>query len=128
MSSAQFEIPLAPVPAARLRFARGRTYYPPKYTKWKGDAARILPAIVENAGILVPLECPVILDMTFVMPVTKGEGKMVKADIDNLSKAVMDALNGIAWVDDEQVVSLSAIKTPVRPGTEPRILCRIEPR
>jgi crossover junction endodeoxyribonuclease RusA len=116
------------VPAARPRFARGRTYYPPKYNKWKGDAARILPAIVENAGILVPLECPVILDMTFVMPVTKGEGKMVKADIDNLSKAVMDALNGIAWVDDEQVVSLSAIKCIPLNGTEPRILCRIEPR
>jgi Holliday junction resolvase RusA-like endonuclease len=29
-------------------------------------------------------------------------------DIDNLVKLVLDALNGVAWLDDQQVVSLVA--------------------
>ncbi|OXE37422.1 MAG: hypothetical protein CGW95_01600 [Phenylobacterium zucineum] len=29
-------------------------------------------------------------------------------DIDNLAKAVLDGLNGVAYVDDRQVISLSA--------------------
>ena len=33
-----------------------------------------------------------------------------KVDVDNLSKFVMDSLNGITYDDDQQVVSLSAIK------------------
>jgi len=33
-----------------------------------------------------------------------------KPDIDNLSKIILDALNGYAWKDDAQVAELSAIK------------------
>lgn len=33
-----------------------------------------------------------------------------KPDVDNIAKLVMDALNGLAWHDDSQVVSLSAHK------------------
>lgn len=34
----------------------------------------------------------------------------VKPDIDNMTKAILDSLNGIAWDDDSQVVSLIANK------------------
>ena len=34
-----------------------------------------------------------------------------KPDIDNVIKAVLDALNGIAWRDDAQVVNLTATRT-----------------
>ena len=33
-----------------------------------------------------------------------------RPDIDNISKIVMDALNGIAWHDDSQVISILARK------------------
>lgn len=33
-----------------------------------------------------------------------------KPDIDNVAKIIMDGLNGVAWDDDKQVVSLTAIK------------------
>lgn len=43
---------------------------------------------------------------------------LVRSDIDNVCKLVMDALNGIAWVDDKQVVWLQADK---QYGAEPRV-------
>ena len=33
-----------------------------------------------------------------------------KVDVDNLAKAVMDALNGVAWGDDSQVVKITIFK------------------
>ena len=35
-----------------------------------------------------------------------------KPDIDNVAKAVLDALNGVAFEDDKDVVSLKAVKLP----------------
>lgn len=34
----------------------------------------------------------------------------LRGDVDNYVKTILDALNGIAWVDDSQVVKLTAIK------------------
>lgn len=34
----------------------------------------------------------------------------IRADIDNLAKAVLDGLQGVAFLDDRQVVSISAEK------------------
>ena len=36
--------------------------------------------------------------------------KLRRGDIDNYAKLIMDALNGVAWVDDRQIVTLSARK------------------
>jgi Holliday junction resolvase RusA-like endonuclease len=50
------------------------------------------------------------------------EGKIrpaVKPDIDNLVKAILDALNGgIAYEDDKQIVELTAVKLYGDPRTE----------
>ena len=35
---------------------------------------------------------------------------MKKPDIDNIAKIVLDALNGVAWVDDKQVTTLHVLK------------------
>lgn len=35
---------------------------------------------------------------------------MKKPDIDNIAKIILDALNGVAWVDDKQVVKLNICK------------------
>ena len=36
--------------------------------------------------------------------------KTTKPDIDNLTKAILDALNGIAWKDDAQVTQINVHK------------------
>ena len=41
-----------------------------------------------------------------------------KPDLDNMVKAVFDGLNGIAWIDDKQVIEESSRKMY---GEEPRI-------
>jgi len=40
----------------------------------------------------------------------KSMPKTTKPDIDNLTKAILDALNGIAWNDDAQVAEIKAKK------------------
>lgn len=45
-----------------------------------------------------------------------------RSDLDNMAKAVLDALNGVAWVDDSQVGRLVVQKSY---GTEGRTTVRI---
>ena len=49
---------------------------------------------------------------------------MTLLDIDNLVKFVMDALNGKAFIDDKQVVALSASK--MYTSDTPRTIVRLE--
>lgn len=39
-----------------------------------------------------------------------GKVYMMKPDIDNIAKSVLDGLNGVAWSDDTQVVEMSITK------------------
>lgn len=47
----------------------------------------------------------------------------VKPDVDNYTKGILDALNGVAWSDDSQVVTLIAHKYY---SDEPRVEIEIE--
>ncbi len=75
---------------------------------------------------------PIHLKLVFCFKVPKTWTKKMKAapdhrrivhDIDNLSGGVMDALNGTAWKDDKDIVSLTAEK---RYGEEDGIWLDIE--
>lgn len=45
-----------------------------------------------------------------------------KPDIDNVAKAIFDAINGVVWIDDVQVVTLYAEKRySDRPGVTVRV-------
>ena len=58
------------------------------------------------------------VSLTFYLP-TLG-----KVDLDNLSKAVMDGMNGVVWEDDQQVIELRIRKfyRPALPGVSVRIV------
>lgn len=59
---------------------------------------------------------PVSVRLDFVMPRPKSAPRrftppaVKRPDIDKLSRAVLDALTGICWHDDSQVIALTATK------------------
>jgi Holliday junction resolvase RusA-like endonuclease len=124
-----------PVGKARPRVTRsGRVYTPTKTMKAE---ASIQDAAREAMQGQQPMEGPVYVSAAFNMQIpiswtkTKrqqaGIGSVMpagKPDIDNLAKTVMDALNGIAYRDDSQVVQLAISK---RYSDEPGTFITIRP-
>lgn len=63
------------------------------------------------------LKCPVRVELDFHFALKAGRGhKATKPDLDNLVKLVLDACNGIAYVDDGQVVDVRARKWATGPA------------
>lgn len=103
-----------PLPAPRPRVTRRGTYNDPKYTAYK----KALGLIASNR-IKQPLTNEIAIKIDFFYDIPKSWNKKKKAaakwhtnkpDIDNLIKTVLDALNGIAFKDDSQVVHIVARK------------------
>jgi len=93
-------------------------------TKTKSYETLVKEAAKQAMGSSEPLEGPVRLDLIIRLPVPKSYSKKrsmdclsgsewptKKVDIDNICKSVMDAMNGITYVDDSQIVILRAVKT-----------------
>lgn len=55
--------------------------------------------------MMKPLSGPLSVELHFIMPTRRIQ------DLDNAAKAVFDALNGIAWVDDSQIFELHTTKS-----------------
>lgn len=106
-------IPMPPAPKGRPKFGNGHAYTPEK-TKAYEEAVRL----IARARIKEPLTNAIRLTVTFYLPIPKSwsEAKKrlaragqirptTKPDIDNLEKALMDALNGgIGYSDDKLIV------------------------
>jgi Holliday junction resolvase RusA-like endonuclease len=99
-------------PANPPRFARssGRAYDPAKSRSWKQFVA-----LRANLERLEPFAAgvPLAVSMTFNFIKPKGakrEHHTVRGDLTNLAKGIEDALNGIAYHDDSQIVQLSLVK------------------
>ena len=60
-----------------------------------------------------PFEGPIQISLTFHIPKARSQKNVlpiIKPDIDNLAKAVLDALNTIAYKDDSQICDLHISK------------------
>lgn len=114
-----------PVPADRPRFdsRTRRTYTPPKYDKWKRDAAIICAAHWKEEPIYSAVA--VLVEVTLPRPATKPRSPLharfwhpsedypipLRGDADNYAKAALDALTqGRVIVDDRLVVELTVTK------------------
>ena len=83
--------------------ARGRMYPPDKTAHWEN--------VVKDRALSCGLEEPIDgaislqLDFYFSRPKSAKNRKYphVRPDIDNLSKLIMDAVNGVIWTDDARV-------------------------
>ena len=122
-----------PVPKGRPKFGRGKTYTPEKTREFEST---VRSAWVKAYPDCMPLTGAVSVSMVFSLPLLKSFNKANKQkaidgtlrpakrpDIDNYVKAVLDALNGLAFTDDGQVVELKAAKWY---GTEPGIMVEIK--
>ena len=78
-----------------------------------------------------PIDGPVELsiDLFYQKPKSlKGSSlfKTTREDLDNVCKAILDALNGIVYPDDGRVFRFHAAKYYCEPGTQPRTEIAIE--
>lgn len=99
----------------RPRFGRHGAYENPKDTAYKTE---LQEAYRRHCAIVFPDE-PLLVSIAVMRCLPKSRPKRIKfeqdtckPDIDNIAKAVLDALNGLAWVDDKQVADLYVLKFP----------------
>jgi len=114
-----FEINIKPVPQARPRFYT-RHYglkhfvgaYDPKQCKnFKEVVAWHAKTIAMENGLKEPVRDPIVLSLIFQLGENKKEKFHIKRpDIDNLAKGVKDALRGIIYHDDSQIIEAHLIK------------------
>lgn len=126
MKSLTVWFPIEPAPKGRPRFTKfGKTYTPKKtqdYEKKIADYFRSHPQRFKFEK-----DIPVAVNLVFGMPIPKNTPKSRKdamiegiikhtkrPDVDNMTKAVLDALNGLAWTDDSQIVRLTVTKEYTR--------------
>ena len=117
-----FVVPGKPVPMARPRVTMHGTYTPKRCRDYK--AAVALAAKKEMAGLKLmegAVACFIKLGYGAPQSWTKAKREAASensirpigrntGDADNHAKAIMDALTGIVWRDDSQVVCLTVEK------------------
>jgi Holliday junction resolvase RusA-like endonuclease len=119
-----FEIPGSPKGKGRPRFTRSGHAYTPESTASYENLVKVCFAQKYHGTQPIPHGVPVEAHITAFFPIPKSASKSRAADMergfelptkkpdtDNLAKIVLDALNGMAYHDDAQVVELTVIKT-----------------
>jgi Holliday junction resolvase RusA-like endonuclease len=122
-----FTVPGTPVGSARPRVTRNGTYIPKRTKMYMND-------IRKRYADRYHFDGPVFVEIYAFFPIPKSYSKKErellremnyaytkKPDCDNLTKCVLDALNGIAYNDDSQVCYTLCLKEYAKPGEEPRI-------
>lgn len=129
----QLTVYTEPVAKGRPRFtAKGHAYTPQKTADYESLIRECWLAAYGKTQLTGYIE----MALDFYVPIPKSMSKADKQkaiecelrpdkrpDIDNYIKAIMDALNEVAYWDDKQIVSLRAEKWY---ATEPRVEIRIK--
>ena len=124
-------IPGDPIGKERPRHTRsGHTYTP---EKTKAYEAKVAACFLKANGKRI--DGPVLVAITAYTPIPKRATKadraameagarlpMKRPDADNIAKVCMDALNGLAYHDDAQVIGLSVLKRYGEPHVEINIM------
>ena len=104
----------------RPRIGRNGAYTPQKtknYENW------IKTIFIQNYPVMKPLETPlrVSIVLNVEIPTSISKKKQIemingsilptkKPDVDNVAKSILDALNGLAYRDDKQIIYLQVTK------------------
>ena len=130
MNNILFSIPGDPVAKGRPRHNRFGSVYTPEKTKvYETQVGYLAKRAMSGSE---PFTGPVKLWLMFRMPVPASwpqwkqqaalDGIIAptgKPDLDNLEKAILDGMNGIAYVDDAQITELTKRKIySMEPGVD----------
>ncbi|WP_373116429.1 RusA family crossover junction endodeoxyribonuclease [Holdemania massiliensis] len=121
MIALRFEVQGEPKAKARPRVTRSGIAYTPKNTILYENLVRT--SFQQYYPDHIPIDCEVeaIITAYFSIPKSASQRKKElmnfglisptkKPDLDNIAKAVLDSLNGIAYKDDSQIVSMWVVK------------------
>lgn len=109
-----FSVPIIPVAKARPRVCKRGTFTPAKSKNFQNELRMLVRKYLPETPLTGPLR--VGLYFNVLKPKSsKNETPIVKPDIDNYSKAVLDAFSPDGgwrgfWKDDSQVIDLHAVK------------------
>lgn len=123
-------VPGEPVPKSRPRVVGGHAYTPRRTMEYEKQIALAYRA--EHGNTSFETGVPLRMEVNFGLKIPTSKSKRVKRamedgevrptgrpDVDNLQKCVQDALNGVAYADDAQIVEVVASKRyAVYPGAE----------
>ena len=119
MTKKEVLFPFEPVPKGRPRFTRmGHAYTPKKTADFEKAIADYYAKVCGHK-----FDSAISVTLAFQMPIPKSITKKQRAkiidgtvkytkkpDADNLAKAVLDALNGVAYTDDSLITKLRISK------------------
>lgn len=125
-----FSLAIDPVskgrPRATVRGGFASVYTDAKTRKYERDIGMMAMSAMRGQE---PFQGPISVSMRFRLALPKSLSKRARAailagenaylgirDLDNLGKSVGDALNGICWRDDVQIVRLFLSKIPAETG------------
>lgn len=105
----RLELPYPPSVNRYWRMFRNRMVVSAEAKKYKAHAGWV----ARQDGLQAPIEGPVVLSAILrpKKPLRPSRGRTVRClDIDNALKVAVDALNGVAYVDDSQLVDLRIVR------------------
>lgn len=125
----KFTVPGIPVGKGRPRITATHAYTP-KRTKDYENLVRGCWLQQSNKRFPEGTEMEMHVDAYFPVPKSASKKKHLemagayyskKPDLDNVIKAIADALNGVAYDDDSHIVLVSGVKRFVNDGESPRV-------
>lgn len=121
-----FTLEVVPIAKGRPRVdRRGWTYTPKKTVEFEKQIRALSDPFKPSAPYAGPVRCEIV----FVLPRPKHckrKRPIVRPDVDNFAKGVLDALNGVFWKDDGQIVQLFVCKEYALENGPSRIHMRVE--
>ena len=113
-----FTVPGVPQGKGRPRVTRNGTFTPKKTRDYE---KKVRECYIEAGGHMFPDDAPLYADITAVFPIPSslskkrralfnGRSHCKKPDADNVAKAILDALNCVAYRDDSAVSHISMTK------------------
>ena len=114
-----FTVPGVPQGKGRPRVTSNGTFTPKKTRDYE---KKVRDCYIAQGGQMFPDDTPLFANITAIFPIPSslskkrralfnGKRHCKKPDADNVAKAILDALNGVAYRDDSAVSSLLVDKS-----------------